>query len=96
MPANPKYLSSVGQRILKISAGIVGGYLLSGAIHLLLALIPTVGMTMLISGVFSMFLLWVLFMVIAFLSHNGWKIWGLYLFFTLLFGYIAYNGGVQI
>lgn len=93
MPANPKYLSSPGQRLLKISAGVLGGYLLSGAIHLAAARIPFVGFDLLITGTLTMFILWIAFMVIAFLSHNGWRIWAIYLSLTLFFGLIAYYGG---
>ncbi|MBE8722674.1 hypothetical protein [Sphingobacterium pedocola] len=93
MPANTKYLSSPGQRILKVSAAILGGYLLSGAIHLAAARIPYFGMNLLITGTLTMFLLWAVFMIISFLSKNGWKIWGIYIGFTLLFGLIAFYGG---
>jgi len=93
MPANPKYLSSPGQRALKISAGLLGGYLLSITLHLAAALIPDIGIDLLVSGTFSGFLLWVLFMVLAFLARNGWIIWGIYLALSLAFGFIAYCGG---
>ncbi|HRP56667.1 hypothetical protein [Agriterribacter sp.] len=93
MPANPKYLSSPGQRVLKISAGLLGGYMLSATIHLVIALIPGIGISLLVSGTFSVFLLWVVFMILAFLARNGWLIWGIYLLLTLVFGVIAYSGG---
>jgi len=96
MPANPKYLSSPGQRVLKISAGLLGGYLLSTILHLVMALIPGVGFNLLVSGTITGFLLWAVFMVIAFLARNGWVIWGIYLFLSLVFGLIAYNGGGTI
>ena len=38
MPANPKYLTqSIGQRIAKITAAIIGGYFVSVSFHLALA-----------------------------------------------------------
>lgn len=93
MPANPKYLSSPGQRALKISAGLLGGYLLSTSLHLVAALLPEIGINLLVSGTFSGFLLWVVFMVLAFLARNGWTVWGIYLLLSLIFGFIAYSGG---
>lgn len=93
MPANQKYLSSPGQRVLKISAGLLGGYALSTSLHLALALIPGIGFNLLVSGTFTGFLLWAVFMVVAFLARNGWFIWGIYMFFSLVFSFIAYSGG---
>lgn len=92
MPANPKYLTqSKGQRFLKISAAILGGYLVSVSFHLALAAWfdkAAIIMTMGISG----FTLWVALMVVAFLAKNGWKIWGIYLLLTLIFTLILYLG----
>ncbi len=97
MPANKKYLSSPGQRALKITAGIIGGYLLSASIHLVMALLPGIGMNLLISGTFSVFLLWVIFMVLAFIARNGWVIWSIYLLLSVIMCYIAYtNGGAYL
>jgi len=92
MPANQRYLSPAGQRILKISAGLIGGYLLSVTIHLAVALLPGIGMNLLVSGIFSVFTLWVVFMILAFIARNGWVIWGIYLLLSLVFGFIAYSG----
>ena len=96
MPANPKYLSNWGARMLKISAGIIGGYLLSGSMHLLLALIPGIGFNLLITGVISVFLFWAIFMILAFLSRNGWVMWAIYLGLSAIFIFIAYNVEVII
>lgn len=79
MPAKQKYLSSPEQRALKISAGILGGFLLAMALHLVVgALIENKGV-MVITSACSTFLLWILFMILAFLFKNGWKAWGIYL-----------------
>lgn len=96
MPANKKYLSSPGQRVLKISAGLVGGYMLSTALHLALATVPGIGFNLLVSGTFTGFFLWAICMVLAFLARNGWKIWAIYLSLTLIFGLIAFYGGIKI
>lgn len=96
MPANPKYLSSPGQRVLKISAGVFGGYLLSTMLHLALAAIPGIGINLTLSGSFSGFLLWVILMVFAFVARNGWIVWGIYLLLSLIFGFIAYTMGGRL
>ncbi|WP_281638106.1 hypothetical protein [Flavobacterium marginilacus] len=92
MPANPKYLTlSKGQRFLKITAAIIGGYLVSVSFHLALASWldkAAVIMTMSFSG----FILWVGLMIVAFLAKNGWKIWGIYLLITFIFALILYLG----
>ncbi|MEM0575846.1 hypothetical protein [Flavobacterium polysaccharolyticum] len=92
MPANPKYLTrSKGQRFLKISAAILGGYLVSISFHLALAAWfnkAAIIMTM----AFSSSILWVALMVVAFLGKNGFKIWGIYLLLTLIFALTLYLG----
>lgn len=78
MPANKKYLSSPLQRFLKITAGFVGGYFVMLSLHLLFThLFPAeqVVITAFITG----YILWAVLLLLAFLSKNGWKIWGIYL-----------------
>lgn len=92
MPANKKYLTpSLSQRFAKISAGLLGGYLVTVSFHMALAFFldhVVVLMTLLFGG----FILWAALLVLAFLAKNGWKIWGIYLLFTLLFSVIIYFG----
>lgn len=95
MPANPKYLTTnKWQRFAKISAGILGGYLVSLAIHLALAQWFPNHENVLITFEFSLFLLWIVLLILPFLFNNGWKIWGIYLsvilfcFVTIYFGRI--------
>lgn len=90
MPAHTKYLSKPGQRALKITAAIFGGYLVSASFHLMLACIPSAGgYVILISGI-SFFLVWAGLMVCSFLFRSGWKAWGAYLALTLLFGGVVW------
>lgn len=92
MPANPKYLTqNKGQRFLKISAAILGGYLVSASLHLALATWFDKA-TIIITMGFSGFILWTALMVVAFLAKNGWKIWGIYLLLTLIFSLLIYFG----
>ena len=92
MPANPKYLTqSKWQRFAKITAAILGGYFVSVTFHLALASWfnrANILMTMAFSG----FILWVVLMVVAFLAKSGWKIWGIYIFLTLVFSLFIYLG----
>lgn len=94
MPANRKHLTkNVNQRVAKISAAIVGGYLVTVAGHLALAqwVNPAI---VLITAAFSGFIIWAGLMVVAFLMKNGWKTWGLYLSLTAIFAFITYLGKI--
>lgn len=89
MPANPKYLSSNWQRFAKITAGFLGGYLVTVTFHMALAYwIDYVAV--IITSAFTGFILWVALMIVAFLAKNGWKIWIWYLTASLFFSGIIY------
>lgn len=85
MPANQKYLSSSGQRFLKISAGILGGFFVTIFFHNALGTLMEEKGGLIITSAYTSFLLWALLMVIAFLSKNGWKVWGVYLLLSIAF-----------
>ncbi|WP_108868474.1 hypothetical protein [Aquimarina aquimarini] len=92
MPANPKYLSqNFWQRFAKISAGILGGYLIAAFIHIALAFWSDYK-TVLITSIYSMYILWVTFMIIPFLFKNGWKIWALYSILITILGVLIHFG----
>ena len=94
MPANPKYLTqSKWQRFAKISAGFLGGYIVSSALHLALAFWLD-HRTVLITSTFSIFILWSVLLIIPFLAKNGWKIWGVYLLITLASIIAIYYGKI--
>ncbi|UIR55981.1 hypothetical protein LZQ00_17170 [Sphingobacterium sp. SRCM116780] len=84
MPANKKYLSTPAQRFLKITAGFIGGYAVMLSFHVLLTSIFD-KKDMIITASFSGYILWAMLLLLAFLSRNGWKVWGFYLLLTLLF-----------
>jgi hypothetical protein len=90
MPAKQEYLTTPGQRALKISAGLLGGYFLSVAIHLVLSVVLPYRMEVILTGAFSVFLLWVALMVVAFLMRNGWVAWGVYLLSILICASIVF------
>jgi len=84
MPANKKYLSTPFQRVLKISAGFIGGYLVMLTFHLMLTHIFE-KQNVIITAYLTGYLLWAILLVLAFLAKNGWTIWGTYLILMLLF-----------
>lgn len=92
MPANIKYLTtSRWQRFAKVSAAILGSYLVAMSFHLALAAWicrPEV----IITSAFSAVILWAALMAMTFLARNGWKIWGLYLLVTAVFLGVCHAG----
>lgn len=94
MPANKKHLTkSPMQRFAKISAGFAGGYIVTEALHMVLALwLDASGA--LITLRFGGFILWAVLLIIAFLARNGWKVWLWYLLVTGLLAIAIYFGKV--
>lgn len=90
MPAKKEYLSSPGQRALKITAGVIGGYILSIAVHLVAGVLLPFRTEVIMTGAYSVFILWIAFMVLSFLARNGWVLWGIYLFGTFISATIIY------
>lgn len=85
MPANSKYLThSPVQKTLKITAGFLGGYLVTASSHLCMMLWFDKGDILATMG-FTAFTLWAFLLLFAFLAKNGWKIWGIYLGLSALF-----------
>ncbi|MCV9386127.1 hypothetical protein [Reichenbachiella ulvae] len=92
MPANKKYLTkSIHQRIAKITAAILGGYILTMSLHLAAATWMD-KTTVMITSTFTGFIMWVALMIVAFLARNGWKVWGLYLLLSALCAAVIYLG----
>lgn len=90
MPANKKYLTqSPLQRFLKITAGFVGGFIITEAFHMVLALWFDFGAIMFTIR-YAGFMLWAALMIVAFLAKSGWKIWGIYLSITFILSVIIY------
>ena len=90
MPAKKEYLSTKGHRALKITAGLLGGYFLAVALHMMMGVLLPDRTAVILTGAFSVFMFWVGFMVLAFFARSGWKIWGIYLFSTAFCGIIVY------
>lgn len=92
MPAKKEYLTSPGQRAIKIATAILGGYFLSITFHLFIAtLLPTEGRDIvMLTSTFTLFLLWGILMILPFLSKSAWKILGSYILLTIIFSIIIF------
>ena len=94
MPAQKKHLSPRGQRWLKVSAAIIGGYLVATFLQIALSAHVVRKDVLIITSAYLSFFLWVLFMIIPFLFRSGWKAWGFYLIIILVCSGIIYLGDV--
>lgn len=88
MPANTKHLtSSPWQQFAKISAGILGGYLISALLHMCLSLWLPHPKDVLITSILTLFIVWCALLIVPFLFKNGWKAWLLYIvIIAILYG----------
>jgi len=90
MPANKKHLTpAFHHRFAKITAGFIGGFLITSLLFLLLALL-TDHIIVLMTMKFAGFIVWCALLVIPFLFKSGWKAWGLYLLIMLLLSTLFY------
>ena len=90
MPANPKYLSSGPDRAAKITAGLIGGYLLSAMFHYVLGLLVENKAAVVATSVYTLYMLWMVFFIIPFMMKSGVKAWVYYLVAIVLLVTIAY------
>jgi len=91
MPANPKYLTKLkSQRFAKVSASILGGFLLTVAFHLSIAVWLPDKKDIWATYTFSLFIIWCALMLFPFLFENGWKCWACYGGITILLMVITF------
>ena len=96
MPANKKYLTTNSwQKFAKITAGIIGGYIITALFHLSLALWLPNYKEVLITSIYTVFILWGVLLIIPYLFKNGWKVWALYLLISVLLYAIYFYGKQQ-
>lgn len=96
MPANPKYLTkSPWQQFAKISSGILGGYIITALFHMCLALWLPNPKEVLITSIYTHFILWGVLLIIPFWFKNGWKVWGFYILISLVLYGIYHFGNQQ-
>ncbi len=95
MPANSKYLStSVWHKTAKIFSGIIGGYMISAMLHMALALWLPFQKNMLITAVYSLFVVWCVLLIVPFLFKKGWKVLGVYIMAILLLAVAIHYGNL--
>lgn len=93
MPANPKYLTkSSWQKFAKLSAGIIGGYIISALLHMAFALWLPYHKEIIITSTFTLFICWCVLLIIPYLFKNGWVVWCLYLLVIVLLYAIYFFG----
>lgn len=78
MPANQKYLSSNWQKFAKLSCGLIGGYLVSGSLHLLIGSLVQHTRNYLVTSIVTVYLLWGVLLILPYLFKNGWIAWMIY------------------
>ena len=79
MPAKKKYLSGPWKRVSKITAAILGGYVLTMMIHVVTAKVVVDDTPVIMTTAYSSFLMWAGFMVLAFFIRKAWHVWGIYM-----------------
>ncbi|WP_062060720.1 hypothetical protein [Aquimarina longa] len=93
MPANPKFLTkSPWQQFAKISAGILGGYAISALLHMCMSLWLPNPKEVLVTTIFTLFIVWCGLLIVPFLFKNGWKAWGIYILIIIVLLGIYYLG----
>ncbi|MEM1359266.1 MAG: hypothetical protein AAGF89_13745 [Bacteroidota bacterium] len=92
MPAKKKHLSSRGQRWLKVSCAILGGYFVAMLLQIAIGVHFENKAPVLMTSAYLSFFLWVLFMIIPFTFRSGWKAWGTYLAIIITCSGIIYLG----
>ncbi|GFD71674.1 hypothetical protein ABMY20_04465 [Tenacibaculum sp. SSH1-16] len=96
MPANSKYLNqSPWQQFAKISAGLIGGYIISALLHMCLVLWLPNPKGILITSIYTIFIVWGALLIVPYLFKNGWKAWVIYLIISIILYVIYYLGNQQ-
>lgn len=91
MPANPKYLTSSNwQKSIKIITGLIGGYIISALIHMILALVLPFHKEVLITSIFTHFILWGALVIIPYVFKNAYRALGVYVL-TIIILFIVYT-----
>lgn len=96
MPANPKYLTkNPWQKFAKLSAGIAGGYFISALLHMVLALWIPPHKEILITAIYTLYIVWGGLLIVPFLFRNGWKCWLMYIIIMIFLGILYYFGNLS-
>lgn len=88
MPANSKYLSSRWSRMGKVSAAILAAFILTTSVHLAIGHMMPDKTTLVMTSIWSSWIMWAGLMVYAFTFERAWRVWALYLGLSALFALI--------
>ncbi|MDN5217294.1 hypothetical protein QQ020_34795 [Fulvivirgaceae bacterium BMA12] len=78
MPAKSQYLSGTWTRVSKVTAAILGSYVVTMLINIALGTLIKNNPSVIMTTAYSTYLLWVFFMVIAFFMRKAWHVWSLF------------------
>lgn len=96
MPANKKYLiKSPWIKFSKLMAAILGGFIVSIAIHLALALWIDLSLV-LVTSIFSVFIIWAVLMLVVYWMKSPLKAWGLLLLTLIICSAAIYLGKMNM
>ena len=96
MPANKKYLiKSPWIRFSKLLAAILGGFMLSIAIHMVLGLWIDLHLV-LVTSVFSVFIIWTVLMLAVYWIKSPLKAWVVILITLIICGAAIYLGKMNM
>ncbi|WKN42994.1 hypothetical protein [Tunicatimonas pelagia] len=82
MPAKAKYLSSGWARFSRVTAAIVGSYVVTMLLHVAAAKVAPNNTPVILTAAYSSFLVWVGLMVLAFWMKKVAHVWSLYALLT--------------
>ena len=92
MPANKKYLLNTRwARTSKILAAFLGGLLATMALHMAFAVWGD-EKVVIVTSLYSIFIIWPLFMLMVYWIKKPWKSWVILLSVTVFFGVLTYLG----
>lgn len=96
MPANKKYLAkSPWTKFSKVLAAILGSFLVSIGIHHALALWVDMR-TVIVTSVFSIFILWIILMLVVYWIKSPWKAWAILLLTLIICSVAIYFGKMNV
>ena len=96
MPANKKYLiKSPWTRFSKLLAAILGGFMVSIAIHLALGLWIDLHLV-LVTSIFSVFIIWTVLMLAVYWIKSPLKAWVVILITLIICGAAIYLGKMNM
>ena len=92
MPAKKKYLSGGWKRFSKVTAAILGSYIVAMSVHVAVIKLAMDDTPWLLTSSYSSFLLWTGLMVLAFFIKKAWHVWGIYAVISSICSILIFTG----